>query len=86
MAKNKNIVWTAFAPFVLRWKSWWPCAVVHCLDIFDKVPAARDHHLVVMAQAFGMMVVRFEWPEQLGDILSRHLNSEQSSLDTVYNS
>jgi len=59
---------------------------VHSLDVFDKVPTARDHHLVVMAQAFGMMVVRFEWPEQLGGILSRHLNSEQSSLDMVYNS
>ena len=56
------------------------------LDVFDKVPTARDHHLVVMAQAFGMMGVRFEWPEQSGDILSRHLNSKQSSLDKVYNS
>ena len=56
------------------------------LDVFDKVPTARDHHLVVMAQAFGMMEVRFEWPEQSGDILSRHLNSKQSSLDKVYNS
>lgn len=56
------------------------------LDVFDKVPTARDHHLVVMAQAFGMMEVRFEWPEQSGDILSRYLNSKQSSLDKVYNS
>ena len=59
---------------------------MHSLDVFDKVPTARDHHLVVMAQAFGMMVARFEGPEKLGDILSRHLNSERSSLDMVYNS